>query len=556
MRAQTIPLLAATALLAGGAAAATAPAETRAATSYRMDVHLEPAAGSLDCRVEILHPGSPEFSLSPDMAVRRILADGREVAFAARPGAGAEGAQEIIPAGATPLSLVVEYGGRLRADSYPRLVSQVNLIRPELVELAGYVGWYPRLKASAPFSFRLRVEAPHGFVTVTNGRLVGETAGPGNGVSEWSSDAPVWDVVLIAAPRLRRTASERAGTSVEVYSSALPAEYVAHVSDDVARAVEVVARIVGAPPPTHLVRLVYSPRPGWGYVRKPLIVVSEASALAARDLPFGPARDLRYVTHEIAHYWWHQGDTSTPEDWINEGLAEYTALLASEQLVGREFAELLLREYEERSRDSVSATAIVETQNGSPDREVNRYARPVLFLNEARRRYGPERTTAFLQALYRRFEADGRATTASFLETAASSLGPEAGDAFREALRRKSWGEASGPYRISVRDTAFLGTWTGPLTQAGSTNAVVLHLDEKEGVLVASLDSPDQGVKGIPVPSLRVSGDALHFGLGNVGVSFEGRLDRDADAIDGTWTQGGVACPLHLVRATESAASP
>jgi hypothetical protein len=301
------------------------------------------------------------------------------------------------------------------------------------------------------------------------------------------------------------------------------------------------------------VRVVYSPRPGWGYVRTPLIVVSEESALAGRRQKFGRARDLRYVAHEVAHYWWHMADTGTPADWLNEGLAEYSAFLVAGELVGREFADLLLEEYRERSATSATTAAIAETENASPDREVNRYARPVLLLEEARRKYGSDRLTAFLQALYRRFTGAGPATTAAFLEEAEKSLGREAKETFSEALLRKQWADAAAQaYAYSPKDAAFLGTWTGSLTQAGATHEVVLHLVLRDGTLVATLDSPDQGARDIPVPVVRITGDTLYFALGAFGVSYRGVLKTGERAIRGEWKQGGLTFPLELTKTNPS----
>jgi len=538
-------------LAAGSTGGETQPA-------YDLRVEVEPEAGTIHARAEIRSPAATTFSLARDLTIHRVLADGKAVAFAESPSAAKDSLREVTPkTDATPGRLVVEYGGAIRAESYPPTVSQVNHVRPGGGDLASDAGCYPRLKGNTSLTFRLTVDVPAAFVTVTNGRLAGpEARRADRAVTVWESDGPAWDIVLAAAPGLRRTAATTGdGVSVEVYSAALPTEYTDAMKEDIARAVGVIADVLAAPPPSRVVRLVYAPRSGWGYVRRPLIIVSEGSALEQRTQRFGRARDLRYVAHEIAHYWWHQADTATPDDWINEGLAEYTAWLAAGPLAGRAFAAELLAEYRQRSADSATTSAIAETENGSPDREVNRYARPVLILDEGQRRYGSERMTAFLQALYRRFAGSGRATTADFLDEAGVRLGPEARAAFEEALRRRSWTDATqAKYVYSARDAAFLGTWTGSLTQAGSTNEVVLHLVSRDGTLVATLDSPKQGVAGIPVPTVSVAGDELRFGLGAFGVSYRGVLVSDRTAIAGEWTQGGARSPLTLAKAATAPA--
>ncbi len=145
----------------------------------------------------------------------------------------------------------------------------------------------------------------------------------------------------------------------------------------------------------------------------------------------------------------------------------------------------------------------------------------------------------------------GRATTSAVLDVAAATLGPAARDTFSATLHRTRWGDgaAPAPYVLASGDSAFLGTWTGSLAQAGATNTVVLHLLAREGTLAATIDSPDQGVQGIPVPSVRLAADTLLFSLGNVGVSYRGKLDPAQAIIRGEWQQGGMAVPLELKRA-------
>ena len=41
------------------------------------------------------------------------------------------------------------------------------------------------------------------------------------------------------------------------------------------------------------------------------------------------AATLHGTLHELAHFWWRIVAASTPSDWINEGLAEYSAFRLS-----------------------------------------------------------------------------------------------------------------------------------------------------------------------------------------------------------------------------------
>ncbi|MDT8401169.1 MAG: hypothetical protein RQ743_05700 [Bacteroidales bacterium] len=47
----------------------------------------------------------------------------------------------------------------------------------------------------------------------------------------------------------------------------------------------------------------------------------------------------RYPAHEISRLWWLRADANTWEDWLNEGFAEYTALVVLRELYGKEYFE-------------------------------------------------------------------------------------------------------------------------------------------------------------------------------------------------------------------------
>jgi hypothetical protein len=512
---------------------------------------VDPVSHGLRCKALIRDAGVGSFSLARGLTVERLTADGKPARY--RRESAEAGTEDRVSVESAPgRELAIEYSGRILAEAYPPLTSLVNKVSEGLVELASYVGWYPKLEGAGAFEWQLTVDVPVGFVTVTNGRLESEKTLGARERTTWTSLTPTSDVLLLAAPGLRRSETVRGDVTVEVYGTRLPEDYLASMRGDLVRALDLLSETIGAPSPTRLVRVAYSPRPGWGYVRTPLIVVSEDGALAQRGEPFGPARDFRYIVHEVAHYWWHLADAGSPEDWINEGFSEYMALLASEAIVGKEFVRELQQEYLERSQSSATTPAILETGNDSPHRELNRYARPVLLLSELRDRCGSERTTRFIASAYRRFAREGRATTAVLLDEAAKSLGPDAAHLLSEGLHRTQWPGAQPlpKYAYSPKDAAFLGTWTGRLTQAGATHRVVLHLVVNADALVATMGSPDQGVQDIPVPEVGIESGVLRFRLGGFGVSFEGRLDGAGTTLAGTWKQGGSRFPLTLSKAT------
>lgn len=93
------------------------------------------------------------------------------------------------------------------------------------------------------------------------------------------------------------------------------------------------------------------------------------------------------------------------------------------------------------------------------------------------------------------------------------------------------------------------GLWLGTLSFGGADLRIVVKIVKTEdGRLKATMDSPDQGAKDIPVDSLSVEDDALFFEIRSVNGSYRGTFNPAAGEIEGTWTQGGVALPLNLKR--------
>ncbi len=93
-----------------------------------------------------------------------------------------------------------------------------------------------------------------------------------------------------------------------------------------------------------------------------------------------------------------------------------------------------------------------------------------------------------------------------------------------------------------------VGIWVGALAIKGMELRVVFNVTAKTGrVWSVSMDSPDQGVKGIPVEDMKEAGDSVKFDVPSVLGGYEGVFVSDS-VIEGTWTQSTVSMPLRLNR--------
>ncbi len=90
------------------------------------------------------------------------------------------------------------------------------------------------------------------------------------------------------------------------------------------------------------------------------------------------------------------------------------------------------------------------------------------------------------------------------------------------------------------------GAWQGTL-DAGVKLRIVFQIQRTaEGKLSATLDSPDQGVKGIRVDEVELVDDRLRMSVKSIGGTFEGKLA--SGHVVGKWLQGGASLPLDLER--------
>lgn len=91
-----------------------------------------------------------------------------------------------------------------------------------------------------------------------------------------------------------------------------------------------------------------------------------------------------------------------------------------------------------------------------------------------------------------------------------------------------------------------IGTWNGALKIQQMQLRLTFHIEANGNGYSATMDSPDQGVFGIPATSATFDGATLSVAIANIGVSFTGEL-KDSLVV-GTFRQAGMELPLTLSR--------
>ncbi len=105
-------------------------------------------------------------------------------------------------------------------------------------------------------------------------------------------------------------------------------------------------------------------------------------------------------------------------------------------------------------------------------------------------------------------------------------------------------------FSIALFSHAQTGTWSGKLDVQGTKISLVFHLDEEN----PTMDSPDQGAKGIPIEVTRTAAGSITIKVPSIGATYEGLwLIKQ---IAGTFKQMGASLPLTLTPGEEKLNRP
>lgn len=310
-----------------------------------------------------------------------------------------------------------EYAGTI--TEWPEWSASV--IGPEWTELGVYFPWFPYHPDLRPFTYRLKVvHDPVLTVSAMGAREEGDST------TTFHRAVPTNDIVVAAAPDLQVAETRQDEGVFRVAETELGDATVDSILADVSWLQQFYGSRFG-PVTGDLLLLASERERGGGYARMGGIFLAGLEDDAYLENRVGY---LRYIGHELAHLWWYRADTNTWEDWLNESLAEYSALLAIRGLAGP-------AEYERR------LAAKRETARGTPpirgfDRngehaEAVLYSKGPVLLAELERRIGADAFRAFARALFQQEVA----TTDRFLDALGTREGPATRRWFEEQLRTR-----------------------------------------------------------------------------------------------------------------------
>lgn len=97
--------------------------------------------------------------------------------------------------------------------------------------------------------------------------------------------------------------------------------------------------------------------------------------------------------------------------------------------------------------------------------------------------------------------------------------------------------------------TTLLGSWSGKLDLGVANLTLVFNLEQADGYVTVTMDSPDQSIKGIGCYKDFLSDDSLAVSVKQLNLTYAARL-KDGK-LDGTFTQNGMSLPLVLIKGEE-----
>ncbi|HPY76149.1 MAG TPA: alpha/beta fold hydrolase [Planctomycetota bacterium] len=100
-------------------------------------------------------------------------------------------------------------------------------------------------------------------------------------------------------------------------------------------------------------------------------------------------------------------------------------------------------------------------------------------------------------------------------------------------------------FSLTIYGQDITGQWNGALKIQGIQMRLVFNISQTENSLSSTMDSPDQGAKGIPTTTTSFENSILKITIANAKIEYEGTLGQD-NIIVGTFKQGGQSFPMNL----------
>jgi hypothetical protein len=300
-------------------------------------------------------------------------------------------------------------------DGIPSFGSDtINGISDSWLELGLDSFWHPVFADfSRTIRARVALNIPSTWDIVTSGSV-----NRSNDTAYVTSVIPLIDIPFVAAPRLEHADGDR----VSVYhatgeNTALVAKTLATTESCARYLDERYSTRERAMPP---VKMVIAPRGGPGYARKNYIVITRVADTATVPL-------TRFICHELAHFWSSGAISSGPENWINEGFAEFVSARYVRATLGDSAYTSIITQWQNRAKGQPAIWTPQATRRPMPGTS---YGKAPFLLHRLEERIG----SAAMDRLLVRYMRESTASTPALIELVNEVVGADASTWFRGQL--------------------------------------------------------------------------------------------------------------------------
>ena len=312
-----------------------------------------------------------------------------------------------------PQQFQISYSGVLLPEPLP---NKINSITPDVVELNVDSFWFPM---DASFSKLLSADLTIDIDGDWQGISTGQVTTTSGQIRVHNAD-PRLDIAFTLA-RNPKVISTDNFTIFDLRPEAIGIEALTQQANACTRELNA---LFGNQNKLPTGKLVVTERNESGYARENYIVLTDIGKSSPTALTL-------FLCHEFAHFWASGADFTGVENWLNEALAEYSALLAVRTIFGEEAYDEFLQKFE---KQIAGETLPPIWQDGITARGpyLVLYRKGPLAIAAFEKRYGREQTAQIIRQFFNQQDK----TTPTLLEIVGDVSGEEAAAYFRELLAK------------------------------------------------------------------------------------------------------------------------
>lgn len=408
-----------------GAFAQSPKAATARAPRYDGVVRLDPSNGALEGRwtLQLAGHDADSLILLLNPGLRHVRVTGPQVIASSLD--STRGLQRVRIAlrssrQSRDVRVEVAVRGTLQVSS-----EGINTVTAAYSELGLDSFWFPVLDGFPDLTGTLRLTLPADLRLATSGHVKpGPRERNGWRTHLIENTVPLPDFAFVAA----RTLTPQSVGGAQAVTTTADSALVRAMLDVTAECTQYLVSRYGGAEPMPTVQIVLPPRSGPGYARKHYIVVPVGEWRGTREAASTRARaQTSFVCHEVAHYWSSGAAATGPENWINEGFAEFVSARAVRELRGDSAYAVIEAKW--RARADKAGAVWTASATARPDANAS-YGKAPLLLAALEARVGIER----MDRILREFMTRPVRTTPAVLQLIAEQAGSDVAAWFERQL--------------------------------------------------------------------------------------------------------------------------